>query len=501
MKLTLLHSQNQEISETSADQPDEDLIRDLDLGIILDRMSSGDNFIREVCKNLMLHSLTSPDEILRRQESLRDALANRECIEKIYTEASKGLYEARRKFFWIERASPEFILGESLSIIDILVKTILNIREIIRPQEKNFRSDGFIEFLNEIGDRFDEQHALEIQAHLRNLRFTHGITVTGVIGRGSSLSGLTVIKDMENGSAVSSFARRITGREYTYVLPERDENGGRILSDLRVRSLGSIIGVTKRTAENFMNFMKSLKEATGFFKGCINLMAAMEEIGMPIAFPIIENGWSGNLKYKDIYDISLAVRINGKAIGNSLETDHGNIIFITGPNSGGKSTLLRSLGQSQVMMQCGMFIPGNYFSAPLFNGIFTHFSRDEDVQITAGKMENELIRMSNIVEKMSRHSLILMNESFSSTDSREGSQISWEIIEAFSRSEIRVACVTHFYELVSRFLDHTPPAEFLRAERLGDGTRTFAVKRAEPLKTSYGYDLYTKVMMGHHTNQ
>ena len=74
------------------------------------------------------------------------------------------------------------------------------------------------------------------------------------------------------------------------------------------------------------------------------------------------------------------------------------MIVITGANEGGKSTFLRSVGAAQLMMQAGMFVAAETFGANVRDGVFTHFNREEDATLTRGRLEEELARMSAIVE-------------------------------------------------------------------------------------------------------
>ena len=90
---------------------------------------------------------------------------------------------------------------------------------------------------------------------------------------------------------------------------------------------------------------------------------------------------------------------------------------------------------------------------------------------------------------------MLMNESFASTNEREGSEIARQIVEALLGAGVRVAYVTHMYDLAHSFYrEHLPNALFLRAERLAKGERTFRLLEGEPLPTSYGRDLYRRIL-------
>jgi MutS domain V len=72
--------------------------------------------------------------------------------------------------------------------------------------------------------------------------------------------------------------------------------------------------------------------------------------------------------------------------------------MITGANQGGKSTFLRSVGVAQLMMQCGMFVAAESLRASVVDGVFTHFKREEDATMERGKLDEELSRMSDIVD-------------------------------------------------------------------------------------------------------
>ena len=168
--------------------------------------------------------------------------------------------------------------------------------------------------------------------------------------------------------------------------------------------------------------------------------------------------------------------------------------MITGANQGGKSTFLRSVGLAQLMMQAGMFVAAESFTASVSAGVFTHFKREEDAAMEKGKLDEELARMSAITSQIRPGCLLLYNESFASTNEREGSEIARQVIRALTEAGIRIVFVTHMYDLAGRYYaEQDPGTLFLRAERQPDGHRTFRLLPGEPLPTSYGEDLYREV--------
>jgi DNA mismatch repair ATPase MutS len=171
-----------------------------------------------------------------------------------------------------------------------------------------------------------------------------------------------------------------------------------------------------------------------------------------------------------------------------------SLLVITGANRGGKSTFLRALGLAQLMMQSGMFVAADAFRANLVTGVFTHYRREEDATMTRGKFDEELSRASAVVDSVGPGALVLFNESFASTNEREGAEIAGQLVHALLDSGVKVAYVTHMYELAhSLWAEGRADAEFLRAERLPDGRRTFRLVEGEPLPTSHGVDLYRRI--------
>jgi len=127
-------------------------------------------------------------------------------------------------------------------------------------------------------------------------------------------------------------------------------------------------------------------------------------------------------------------------------------------------------------------------------GVFTHYKREEDATMERGKLDEELSRMSAIASQITRHSILLCNESFASTNEREGSEIARQVVRAMLRKQIKVFFVTHMYDLAHSFYARQPGnALFLRAERQPDGRRTFRLTEGEPLPTSYGEDSYRRI--------
>lgn len=174
------------------------------------------------------------------------------------------------------------------------------------------------------------------------------------------------------------------------------------------------------------------------------------------------------------------------------------LLIVTGANQGGKSTFLRSIGIAQIMMQCGLQVAAQKYQSGIYPSLFTHFTRREDSEMNSGRLDEELSRMSRIVDNLGRDSLVLLNESFASTTEKEGSVIAYDIVRALNEAGVKILTVTHLLSFAQRMYKEAGKgggkAEFFCAERLENGRRTFKMIQHEPELTSFGLDLYDEII-------
>jgi DNA mismatch repair ATPase MutS len=292
----------------------------------------------------------------------------------------------------------------------------------------------------------------------------------------------------------NSVARRKGTPTFSFSLNPRDESGSRALAELRNRGIGIAAGTIAKSTMHVQSFLSALQTELAFYIGCMNLSDQLGKKGGRFCFPLPAPLAEKHLAFKGIYDICLALQSASTVVGNDADADDRDMIVVTGANQGGKSTLLRSIGLAQLMMQCGMFVSADTFCSNVCKGLFTHFKREEDTSMTSGKLDEELSRVSEIIYHATSSSMILFNESFAATNEREGSEIARQIISALLERSVKVICVTHLYELAQGFFEtNTGNILFLRAQRNEEGERTFKLVEGQPLRTSFGEDLYEKI--------
>jgi len=470
------------------------LTQDLALNILFEAMALGDEFLLKMAREAVLSSLNDPDSILYRQNILKDCIKNSSIVRDIYNEAVESIENRKRHWWGFSSRHPSSILYSSVEALKMLVGQLKKLKNMAVEHADKFDSEGFARFFAMLKSELGEEYFARIVGHLRDLKFRKGVLVSAELGKGNKAVNFVLHKPS---GKEQSWIGRIFGQKtpvYAFRLHPRDENGAKALSDLKDRGLNLVANALAQSAEHILSFFHMLRTELAFYVGCLNLNGQLVQKGEPTCFPVPAAFGERKHSYRGLYDVCLALNITQRVMGNDVNADQKDLVIITGANQGGKSTFLRSIGQAQLMMQAGMFVPAESYSSEVCFNLFTHYRREEDTTMKSGKLDEELVRMSGIADNVTPNSMVLFNESFSATNEREGSEIAGQITRALVEKGVKVFFVTHLYEfahgLYGRMMKN---AIFLRAERMPDGTRTFRLIEGEPLQTSYGEDLYHNV--------
>ena len=182
---------------------------------------------------------------------------------------------------------------------------------------------------------------------------------------------------------------------------------------------------------------------------------------------------------------------------NDLDFDEDKRVYIlTGANRGGKTTITQAIGQLFVLAQGGIFIPGDSFEFCPVDGIFTHFPADEDKTLDLGRLGEECQRFKELYSECSKTSLLLLNETFSTTSFEEGYYIAFDAVKAILEKGIRTIYNTHMHKLAYEIDtinevngDGKAASLIVKAE---EGNRTYKVEVAPPVGKSFAKDIAKK---------
>jgi DNA mismatch repair ATPase MutS len=471
------------------------LVQDLELDVLLHSMAGGDEFVFDVAQQALLSGMRNDAAtILYRQAVLKDCLKNPTAVRGLF-ELMTDIEEATRRQWWnVSSEYPGSMLYSSIELLETFIGVLRKLRTIAEEAAGNFASEGFTALFAMVRKELSEEYLDTIKQHLTELKFRKGLLLSAELGPINEGTGYMLRKSDRK---EPNWLDRLLGKHpqaYTFHLDPHDEAGGRILTDIRSVGIARVALALSQSSAHVLDFFKTLRTELAFYVSCLNLHEELESRAMPVVFPDPRPPGTRCHAFAGLYDVCLALTMNAGVVGNNVNADGKALVVITGANQGGKSTFLRSIGLAQLMMQCGMFVGAQAFSAEICPGLYTHYKREEDKTMASGKFDEELARMSAIADHVGPNSILLLNESFAATNEREGSDIAGQIVRALLEKHTKVFYVTHLYEFARSFFDQkNSHALFLRAERKPDGTRPFTLIEGRPLETSYGEDLYREV--------
>jgi hypothetical protein len=477
------------------------LTQDLELNTLFAAMAAGDAFLLEVSRKAVLTSLAEPEAILYRQHILADCLHHPDIVRQMYAVTVEAF--ERRKGLWTWGWTPRYpegLLHHSVEVLRLLVGVLRKLRRLAEQHGARFRSEGFTTLFRMLARELDDDYLGIVEDHLRRLTYPGGVLMSAELGKGNKGTNYVLRALFKEPSWVERLVSWVKGwvirgrSDLTFRLDDRDEAGFRALGELRGRGISLVASALAQASDHVLDFFAMLRWELGFYVACLNLRDRLASKEEPICLPEPVAPGQRTLCARGLYDLCLSLNMKQRVVGNDVSADGKRLVLITGANRGGKSTFLRSMGLAQLMMQCGMFVPAEAFRANVCERIFTHFKREEDASMKSGKLDEELGRMSAIMDQITPNSILLLNESFASTNEREGSEIARQIVRALLEAGVKVFYVTHMVDLAQSFYHaKTDGLLFLRAERLPDGRRTFRVIEGEPLPTSFGEDLFRRI--------
>jgi DNA mismatch repair ATPase MutS len=490
MKAFLMHSDRDFDFECDLPANEEALIQDLELDTLLSTMAAGDRFMFDVSRRTLLLSLLDPEAIAYRQQVMADCLKQPAVVRELYALAGEALAAQKSVWWGLRNDSPRRMLSSAVQKMELFSDFLRRLHTMAEEHATKFSSPGFTRFFAMLREELDDAYLELVESRLKELKFPSGMLISAELTSGNKGKSYTLRRPPEQG-----FLGRIFDRSgYSFTIPDRDIGGFKALGTLEDRGTNLVANALAQSVDHVDGFFVMLRTELAFYVACLNLSQRLSEHGEPTTFPIPLAGDERALSGSGLYDVCLALTTGQRVVGNDIDADGKSLMMITGANQGGKSTFLRSLGLAQLMTQSGMFVGAESLRMSVCDGVFTHYKREEDETMESGKLDEELARMSAIANHVTANCMLLCNESFASTNEREGSQIARQVVTALLDEGVKVAFVTHMFDLADGFhRQQLDTALFLRAERRPDGERSYKLSPGAPLPTSYGEDSYRKI--------
>ncbi|UJF18115.1 hypothetical protein L0B53_13945 [Vibrio sp. SS-MA-C1-2] len=495
MKVHLLYP-SQEYDKSLAPYNRDELLFDLELQVIIDKILQNKE-LEESFKDILTSSLTTPDEIHYRQEIVKDISNHQELFTKLL-EQTFEIQEQQKKLFFlstIDRAGP--ILYSSQRFCQYGLEQILSIIKKLNRIHPEIKSKGLNNFIGNLNKLFTHEYCEELKYHLDFARFDKQVVINVTLGDQLLFPKLIISDEVPIANPFKNLFRRLTQTAPSFPIPERSESIFRTLGQMNDTAKHDLANLWLQVSQTFQYFFEQLQVQLNFYLSIENLKCHLSENEFPFCFPsILPLGINDN-QFINHYDLALAIKDQKLPVANSLKTSNQPYLIITGANQGGKTTFLRARGQLQLLTQSGSIVAAESATIMLCDGLFTHFKRQEDQTNSSGKLDEELKRISQIIPYLKANSMVLMNESFTSTNELEGSGLIKQITDAFEQCEINYINVTHLYSYAKLLHDESNKQRlFLRAERDDTTQRSFKLIPNPPLDTGFGIDIYERKFGG-----
>jgi DNA mismatch repair protein MutS len=459
-----------------------------DLG--LDAIISGFNFDGrhgEAIKNILLTLCNDPETIRYRQEILDDFLGTPDLIQR-FEEILPLLSDLAYYGDMSEMQGLPFQKTLSrMGELELYVQTVEKLGNFLRGS--SLKSQGLRNLLTLLDHRLQDPVFKQMQKELPGItakfRDLQSITIGVNLDHNLKPIAATILSINTEPFKGASFFKKLFGDRdefqgssqlHTVPMKTTATSDGRLLATQQradplmfplFKDLDTLItDIVRPIAAELKAFLRvstqflaTLEPEIVFYLGAIRLINQIKDRGLPMCRAEIADVEDRLCVIHDCYNLNLALRtlyrnrdseLAGQVVGNDVKFDEtGRIFIITGPNQGGKTTYIQAIAIAQVLFQAGLPVPGSQARISPVDGIYTHFPVEEKPNAEAGRFGEEAQRLNEIFSQATRHSLVLLNESLSSTAAGESFYLARDIVRCLRLLGARAAYTTHMHELAA----------------------------------------------------
>lgn len=456
--LSILYPSDSSYSEsesaTSSDMPE--YFHDLNLDQVTADIVGGFGFYE--LNEFYYHPLQDLSSINFRHQVFADLMNDN--IFAVFNDFSVGIQRMRAR---IERSQKLHNLRQRHRwMLDAVEGYCTTVTELVqKSQGLNIRSSGlnkFVSFLNDYlrSEYFQtlSRNSHSLKEQISAIRYNLFISANRIVvtpHRGETDYGAEVEETFER-------FRHGTVNEYTVNFPNWPD-----MNPVEEKILEIVVNMQPLLFDEIQSFVASninyadptvvsVERELQFYISYLGYISKLDRAAVRFSFPELLKD-TKCVEVRGLFDIALAQKVVGdgkSVVPNDLVLEPPKqLAVITGPNSGGKTTFARAFGQLSYLSKLGCPVPAKKATLPLFDQIFTHFEREENLDDLRGKLEDELVRIHKILDQATGHSLIIMNESFGDTTLEDSKLLGHAVLSQIIDLGAICICVTFVDELAS----------------------------------------------------
>jgi len=493
-------------------------VKDLALEEIVDFMARGESE-KKIIRSIFTKIPTNLEDIRYRQEILKDFMENEVLIEELaeVLEQIKALKEyADMKSAMMNQEQSLYVLLEKLRELSVYVNVAENMVNCLKKHR--VESAGLKNVLKRMEDIVNDESFLQakqdIQIMLEELSNVRGAMVAVNFTPDLNIEQVTAIEfvphRLRSKYKLAEFAASMHNVMNTGAAtgsPGRTMVTTRVIDPLLATMTPHIEKHLKKHFAKIRQIMTKYVKMDGvsiteMYEGLTFYLAMgrfgqrLHSNGYDICMPELTEA-TGTFDIKELYNVRLFFAGEKNIVKNDFTfTPKENLYILTGPNRGGKTIIEQALGIISVMASIGSFVTASACVGRPFTNVLTHFPIDENLTINYGRLGEEAVRIRDIVSKADDRTLILFNETYSTTSATDGLYLSMDLLRVLKELGTAVIFNTHIHELamsIDKMNEWEGESDVVSiVMEIKDNVNTFRLKRSEPELKSYAKNIALK---------
>jgi DNA mismatch repair protein MutS len=306
-------------------------------------------------------------------------------------------------------------------------------------------SPGFQRLAAETADRRKDLGKITYQVRIKGLR----VEVSRYTGEPDYSAEIEKTFERFQQGAVKDYLVRYR------MWPSMNHVGAQIL-DLVARlfpdEFAALAGFCRDHAQFVDPMIRQADRELQFYLSYLDYISPMRSAGLSFCYPEL-TATSKEIFARGTFDLALAAKLagTGRAVitNDFLLSGPERVIVVSGPNQGGKTTFARTFGQLHHLARTGCPVPGDAAQLYVYDQIFTHFEREEDLADLTGKLEQDLLRIQAVLKIATPDSIVIMNEIFTSTTVSDAYFLGQKVLAKVIDLDLLCVYVTFIDELTS----------------------------------------------------